>query len=89
MLPIVAGNDQPGALKIHQDATFYVGRLQVGDEVTQSIHAGRRAFLYVIEGEVQCNDETLAAGDQARTVNPSKLQLQARQDSEVILIDLP
>jgi redox-sensitive bicupin YhaK (pirin superfamily) len=89
LLPIVAGQDTPGTLKIHQDTTFYVARLNGGQAVAHTFKPNRRAFLYVIEGEVSANDETLSAGDQARLVNPEGLRLQALQDSEVILIDLP
>ena len=89
LLPIVAGQDVPGALKIHQDTTFYVGRLIAGDQVSHLLKAGRRAFLYVIEGEVQCNDEVLSSGDQARIVELESISLSAKQMSEVILIDLP
>ena len=88
LLPIVAGNDAPGTLKIHQDTTFYVGRLNVGEQVTHTSQANRRAFLYVIEGEVKVNDETLASGDQARIVNLERIALTANEANEIILIDL-
>ena len=89
LLPIVAGNGQPGALKIHQDATFYVGRLDASDTVTHALKAGRRAFLYVIEGALQYNEDALATGDQARITQTESLALTAAQTSEIILIDLP
>lgn len=89
LLPIVAGQDVPGTLKIHQDTTFYVGHLNAGDEVTHSLPAGRRAFLYVIEGAVRLGDDELLAGDQARIVNLESIALTANEGSEVILIDLP
>ena len=89
LLPIVSGHDMPGTLKIHQDTTFYVGRLNAGDRVNHTLKAGRRAFLYIIEGAVQLGDEALAAGDQARIVEGGELVLAAQQTSEVILIDLP
>ncbi len=89
LLPIVAGAEVPGTLKIHQDATFYVGRLNAGDAVSHSLAVGRRAFLYVIEGALRLNEEELFAGDQARIVEGRNLMLSAQQTSEVILIDLP
>lgn len=89
LLPIASGQDVPGGVKIHQDTTFYVSRLRVGDRVAHELKAGRRAFLYVIEGEVTLNDQTLSAGDQARITEAGKLNLSASGESEIILIDLP
>jgi quercetin 2,3-dioxygenase len=89
LLPIAAGQPTSDAVKIHQDATFYVSRLRSGDQVAHELQPDRRAFFYVIEGEVTLNDETLESGDQARITAASKLEIAGTQDSEVILIDLP
>jgi len=89
LLPIVSGQDQPDTLKIHQDATFYVARLNAGESVTHKLAAGRRAFLYVIEGALDVNGEQLATGDQARLTAVEQIELTAAQASEIILIDLP
>lgn len=89
LLPIASGQDVPGGVKIHQDTTFYVSRLRAGDSVAHELKAGRRAFLYVIEGEVALNGENLSAGDQARINEAGTLNLSASGESEIILIDLP
>jgi redox-sensitive bicupin YhaK (pirin superfamily) len=88
-LPIASGSDMPEAVKIHQDVTFYVSRLHAGDQVTHELKPGRRAFFYVIEGEVALNGEGLSTGDQARITDATKLELSASGESEIILIDLP
>ncbi len=89
LLPIASGQDVPGGVKIHQDTTFYVSRLRVGDNVAHELKARRRAFLYVIEGEVALNGEALSTGDQARITEGGTLNLSASGESEIILIDLP
>jgi redox-sensitive bicupin YhaK (pirin superfamily) len=89
LLPIASGQDAPGAVKIHQDATFYVSRLRSGDRVAHELKPGRRAFLYVIEGEVTLNEERLSEGDQARVTDVAELDIVGARESEVILIDLP
>ena len=89
LLPIASGQDVPGGVKIHQDTTFYVSRLRAGGSVAHELKAGRRAFLYVIEGEVALNGENLSAGDQARINEAGTLNLSASGESEIILIDLP
>jgi len=89
LLAIAAGSDTPEAVKIHQDVTFYVSHLRVGDQVAHELKPGRRAFFYVIEGEVALNGESLSTGDQARVTDSTKLELSAAAESEIILIDLP
>jgi redox-sensitive bicupin YhaK (pirin superfamily) len=89
LLPIASGQNVPGGVKIHQDTTFYVSRLRNGDSVAHELKAGRRAFLYVIEGEIALNGEPLSAGDQARITEAGTLNFSASGESEIILIDLP
>ncbi len=89
LLPIASGQDMPGAVKVHQDVTFYVSRLRDGDRITHDLKPNRRAFFYVIEGAVKLNGEELRAGDQARITDPLNLEIAGLQESEIILIDLP
>ena len=89
LLPIASGQDVPGAVSVHQDVTFYVSRLRGGDHVAHELKPGRRAFLYVIDGEVTLNGEKLSAGDQARVTDVTKLEIAGERESEIILIDLP
>jgi redox-sensitive bicupin YhaK (pirin superfamily) len=89
LLPIASGQDVPGAVKVHQDVTFYVSRLREGDQVAHELKPGRRAFFYIINGEVTLNGERLGMGDQARVTDVAKLEIAGERVSEVILIDLP
>jgi quercetin 2,3-dioxygenase len=86
LLAIAGGG---GGVTVHQDVTFYVSRVSPGDRVRHELSAGRRAFLYIIEGEVALNGERLVSGDQARITGVSSLELTAEESGEVILIDLP
>jgi redox-sensitive bicupin YhaK (pirin superfamily) len=89
LLPIASGQDLPGTVKVHQNVTFYVSRLRKGDHVSHELKSGRRAFIYVIEGEVSVNQEKLRTGDQARITDATTLEIAGSQESEIILIDLP
>ncbi len=89
LLPIASGRDLPETVKVHQDVTFYVARLNDGDSVEHHLGSARRAFVYVIEGDITLNGETFSAGDQARVTSESQLTIQASKESEIILIDLP
>jgi hypothetical protein len=79
-----------GALTIDQDAAIYLSSLASGQQVTHSSPAaGRKAYLFVTEGEVQVNGSIVSAGDQARIADEAQLAITATKDAEFILLDLP
>ncbi|MBD5633311.1 MAG: pirin family protein [Candidatus Eremiobacteraeota bacterium] len=78
------GVDAP--IAIWQDATAYVARVERAT-LTKAIAAGRRAFVFVAEGDVVLNGETLAAGDAARVAGP--VDLEVNGSGELILWDVP
>jgi len=99
LLPIAVpagknGNTSSTAVQIHQDATIYTSLLTPGQSVTHKLVQGRRAYIFVIKGNLKLNGETLAAGDQARVSSEHELQLSAAPGSEstsadFLLLDLP
>lgn len=88
LLPIASGQGIGDGVKVNQDVTFYVARAEAGKSLAHELAVGRRAFLYLIEGEMVVNGETLTSGDQARLTETARLDVQAVGDSEFILIDL-
>ncbi len=91
LLPVVAPTDAPlpEALTIDQDATIYISSLDAESEVTHVSRPGRHAYLFVIDGAVELNGRRLSSGDQARLADERRLTIQARERSELILLDLP
>lgn len=87
--PVVSSGDIAGTLRIDQDAQVYVSQLKAGEEVAHQSRAERKAYLFVIGGGVSVNGQPLVAGDQARISDETELKIQAQQDSELILLDLP
>jgi quercetin 2,3-dioxygenase len=99
LLPIAVpagknGNTSSTTVQIHQDATIYTSLLAQGQSVTHKLGQGRRAYIFVIKGNLKLNGEMLAAGDQARVSNEGELQLSAVSSSvaiaaDFLLLDLP
>ena len=90
LLPIVSGGDVPDTLTIDQDAEIYVSSLKAGESATHAVKSGHRhAYLFVTKGEVTVNGQPLASGDQARVEDEVTLDIEATQDAELILLDLP
>jgi hypothetical protein len=89
LLPVVSGGDIRGTLAIDQDATIYASALPAGRSVIHKSRAGRKAYLFVIGGALTVNGSPLGVGDQARIADEGELSLQATEDAELILLDLP
>ena len=79
----------PETLPIDQGARIFVSSLGAGQQVVHQSRPGRKAYLFVISGGLSLNGKSLAPGDQARVDGEPELKLQAQQDSELILLDLP
>jgi redox-sensitive bicupin YhaK (pirin superfamily) len=76
------------AVKVHQDASMHVARLNPGTGVEHSFGTGRGGYLYLIEGALRVNEEKLATGDAAKIREEDSLQLQAEDISELLLVDI-
>ena len=88
LLPVVSGG-HGDTLKIDQDAVIHIAALEPGQSVTHALAPGRRAYAFVISGALNLNDAALAAGDQARITDESRLVLAPSVQTELILLDLP
>ena len=64
LLPVVSSGNLDGTLAIDQDATIFVSRLAKGEQVTHEMFRGRNGYLFVIDGAVTINDQSLSTGDQ-------------------------
>jgi hypothetical protein len=89
LLPVVSDGKVPGTLHIDQDATIHVAALKAGQAVVHKSRAGRKAYVFVISGELSLNGTPVKGGDQARIADEPELNLKALKDGEVILLDLP
>jgi redox-sensitive bicupin YhaK (pirin superfamily) len=89
LLPVVSSGTIPATLRVDQEAAIYVSALHMGQEVVHESRPGRKAYLYVIAGGLRLNGIALSGGDQSRIAGERVLSIQAPQDAEFILLDLP
>ncbi len=76
-------------MTIHQDAAVYAALLDGAEAATHPLAPGRRAYVHVARGRVRVNGKTLRAGDAAKIADEAAVALDAAQDAEVLLFDLP
>ncbi|CAM4454633.1 pirin family protein [Paenibacillus tarimensis] len=90
LLPIVARGGGEGISDIHQDLTMYLSRLDAGKSLEFRQDAGRRVYLFIIEGSLSVNGSALQIGDAARITEEPELTLEtAGEQAFFMLIDLP
>ncbi len=88
-LCVVASPDgRDESMVIHQDAVVYLAQLDTDRVVLHTIGPNRHAWLQVLEGAVTVNGVALEAGDGLAVSDETNLEIQASQQSQVMLFDL-
>ena len=77
------------SLSLRQDARVYGSLLSPGQRVELVLATGRRAWVQVARGVLVLNGQPLVAGDGAGVSQETALVLQASEDAEVLVFDLP
>jgi quercetin 2,3-dioxygenase len=85
---VASPDGRNGSLRIHQDALVHSTMLFPGQHVVHELAPGRRAWLQVVSGEAALGEVVLAKGDGAGIWAEPAVSLTAREESELLLIDL-
>ena len=90
LLLVVAPDDTmvEKALHIHQDTAFYISSLTPNHTIEYKLKSGRKSYLFVIDGEIQLNQDTMKNRDAARIENENQISITSTKPTELILIDL-
>ncbi len=74
---------------VAQDASMYVARLDPGVAVEHVFGPLRGGYFSLIEGVVDLNGERLRTGDAAYVPGAGLLRVEAREPSDLLLVDTP
>lgn len=85
---VVSPNAEEGALRIHQNAKIYLGRLSKNNKADYPITLGRHAWIQAAKGAFTLNGIKLEQGDGAAVSDEQKLMLEASSNCEFLLFDL-
>jgi quercetin 2,3-dioxygenase len=77
-----------GSLKINQDATISLSRIDASQTVDYAFNLARHGWLQVIDGEITVGNHQLKAGDGLAISDEASLAILARSNAEVMLFDL-
>ena len=88
-LQLVASPQGEGhAVKISADAALYAGLFDGAESASLALNPARKAYVHVVQGQLQVNDQVLQAGDAALIEGESLLTLSQGQAAEVLVFDL-
>ncbi len=81
---------EPGehTVKIHADARMYAGLFDEGEQDSLALDAQRKAYVFVVRGQLQANGHALHAGDAALLQAESVLTIDQAREAEVLVFDL-
>lgn len=77
-----------GSLRLHQDAFVHSAILAPGTHVAHGLGEGRMAWVHVVEGEITLGEVVLSTGDGAGLAGERSVSLTAREETELLLVDL-
>lgn len=86
---IVSRDGREGSLLAHQDVALYASMLQSGLSLVHELAPTRSAYLQLARGSLLVNGEQLQAGDAVKLEAVERIALQAREDAEFLLFDMP
>ena len=76
-------------LDLTQDARALVSHLTDAGRLDHTFDPGRGGYLYVIDGRLSLNGDTLKTGDAAKITDEARLEIATDVGAELILIDVP
>lgn len=86
---ILASNQYGAKIPLRVDAILLTTELSAGKEISYSLKKGRRAWLQIIEGELEIDGQKMQKGDGARIWDTEEIKLKAESNgARVLLFDL-
>lgn len=86
---VLSPDARDGSLKVFQDMTLWRWTLAAGEEGEYHPQSGRMVWIQVVKGELTVNGQTVKTSDGVAVWDESLISLNAAQDSEILLFDLP
>ena len=86
---VLTPDGREDSLKVWQDMTLSRQVVPAGETQHISLDSGRNYWVQVVKGKLTINDQSLKASDALALTEESSLTLQAEEDAEVLIFDLP
>jgi len=89
LLKVVSGK-KGEAVYLHQNAAFFLGKLDKGKSVSHTVSsANQGTYVFVIEGAIEIEGKSLSSGDAAAITETKNIEIKAKEQSHVLAIEVP
>ncbi len=85
---VAAPEGAEGAVRLHQDARLFIGRLRAGDQIVHALEPGRGLWLQLARGIIALSGIEMRPGDGAAVEGEERIEIDAQTDAELLLFDL-
>jgi redox-sensitive bicupin YhaK (pirin superfamily) len=85
---VVSPDGSEGSLRIHQDVRVYAGLLDGDASVDHPLQIGRRAWVQVVNGQIEVNGQSLLEGDGLALTGETGLRFRDAREAEFLVFDL-
>lgn len=91
LLPVVVPEsaENEGALRIHQDATFYLSTISPHVTVRHEFKGSRIAYVFVIKGGAEINGKKARTRDAVMLEGEGSVSITAQERTEIMLVEMP
>ena len=86
---LVSPDAADGSLRIHQDARMYAGLFDGAEAGRLALAPGRLGYAHLVRGRATVNGRALGAGDALLYRDEPEVRIEAGEDAEVLVFDLP
>ncbi len=85
---VASADGAQGSVSIQADARIYAGLFVAGETGTLALQADRKAYVFLVRGQLTVNGVALGSGDAALLADEASVTLADAADAEVLLFDL-
>jgi redox-sensitive bicupin YhaK (pirin superfamily) len=85
---VAAPDARRGSLRVRSDVLVYSALLDLGKHVVHALSPGRGGWVHVVKGAVTLDELVLSTGDGAGVVDERAISLTAREETELLLVDV-
>ncbi len=85
---IASPDGAQGSLSMNADARLYAGLFDEGQSATLALQPGRRAYVFLVRGQLAVNSLALGQGDAALLADEAAVLLTNAVSAEVLVFDL-
>jgi quercetin 2,3-dioxygenase len=90
LLTVVTPNGEGESLFIHQDAWFSLAETDADKEMKYQMHSGNSGvYLFVIEGELQLDGDTLKSRDGMGIYDVSEFSVKSKEQAKFLVMEIP